>query len=471
MKKKYILLILVIAIMGISYIGNQFVDHGPMKANRIHQHLEQKVSPEDETASISSEDFASHLPVVMINSVGEKISEEFSNCKIDIIDNQKTRNHTFDDPDVTTWARIKWRGNSSKRFDKKQYRISFVEERNSEKEVDYSVMGMRKESDWVLNGPYLDKTLMRNYMMYNISGEIMDWAPNVRYCEMFLDGRYMGLFLMVETVKVSPGRLNLKEVDQKEAQTSYLIERERYGDANVPINNFGTYTGKTVNEIGIEYPTKKKLSGNHIKYIKDDLSSIEKALYSLDYDEWDFGYANYIDVNSFIDYYLINEFCANIDAGSLSTFAYKDIKGKLTMGPVWDFNNSFDNYKHHPLVISDLYINTAPWYAMLMRDEIFVNMVIDRYQELRKTYLSDEYLLNYVDETRAYLGKAIDRNFRVWGYTFGLELLHPMERNPVSFDEAINQLKKVIVERGKFLDENIVILKQFCAESAVKEYN
>lgn len=470
MRKKLLVLAMVVIMAAVGYVGNRLVSTDPLQEKRVHQHLEQKKAQIEETDAIDSENFVTHLPLVLINTVGETLSEAESNCKIDIIDNGN-QNRVSDEPEVTTWARIKWRGNSSIRFDKKQYRITFVEEKGSDKEADYPVMGMRPESDWVLNAPYLDKTLMRNYMMYNLSGEIMDWAPNVRFCEMFLDGEYMGLFLMTETVKVSPSRLNLKEVEKGQAQTSYLISRERYGDHVLPLNNFGTYAAKTINEVGIEYPSKNKMKPRYQKYIKSDLSDIEKALYSLDYDEWDFGYARYLDVQSFVDYYVINEFSANMDAGSLSAFAYKDIRGKLNMGPVWDFNNCFDNYKDLPINLDNLYLESAPWYVMLMRDEIFVDMVIDRYRELRKTYLSDKYLHNYLDETQEYLGKAIERNFKVWGGSFEKGMLRPRSRDLHSYEEAVQQLKNAITEQGKFLDENIEILKQFCAESSVKEYN
>ena len=100
-----------------------------------------------------------------------------------------------------------------------------------------------------------------------------------------------------------------------------------------------------------------------------------------------------------------------------------------------------------------------------------------RYRELRKTYLSEEYLMNYIDESVLYLGEAVNRNFEVWGYTFErenqtspMEFLRPIERNPQSYEEAINQYKTFLKERGNWLDENIDSLLQYSHPSKNKLY-
>lgn len=113
-----------------------------------------------------------------------------------------------------------------------------------------------------------------------------------------------------------------------------------------------------------------------------------------------------------------------------------------------------------------------PWFYMLCKDEHFVNSVIERYRQLRESYLSEDYLFQYIDDTVAFLGPAIDRNFEVWGYTFPeYTPLHPYERNPANYEAAIQQLKDFIHERGEWMDENIEILLQYCHESKVKKFN
>ena len=113
------------------------------------------------------------------------------------------------------------------------------------------------------------------------------------------------------------------------------------------------------------------------------------------------------------------------------------------------------------------------WYFMLIKDEDFTDALIDRYRELRKTYFSEQYLNQYIDDTIDYLGDAVKRNYEVWGYTFEPEhdFLIPAERNPRSYEQAVAQLKEFLNKRILWMDENIDTLRQYSAESKVKKFN
>ena len=203
-----------------------------------------------------------------------------------------------------------------------------------------------------------------------------------------------------------------------------------------------------------------------------EFSAFEKALYSYDYDSEDYGYTQWINTPSFVDYYILNEFVCNYDAGELSTYIYKDISGEYKIC-VWDFNNSCDNYIEVPVNLHDFDIQNRLLYHMLCRDEDFTEAAVRRYKELRKGVLSEEYLMNYIDGTIEYLGPAIERNFDKWGYSFLPEndLLEGEGREICSYDEAVAQLKEFLIERGNWMDRNIDAIREFSAESAVKKYN
>src|SRR5699024_6255354 len=97
-----------------------------------------------------------------------------------------------------------------------------------------------------------------------------------------------------------------------------------------------------------------------------------------------------------------------------------------------------ENYELPTTLPQHFELQNAVWYFMLFKDEEFVERIISRYQQLRETYLSDEYLCDYIDSTIAYLGDAVDRNFQVWGYTFDEYLpLQPAERNPADHKTAV----------------------------------
>lgn len=238
------------------------------------------------------------------------------------------------------------------------------------------------------------------------------------------------------------------------------------------IDTFSVYSKRFPNKVDIVYPGASNLTPEIAESIRQDFSQFEKAIYSFDYDNKKYGYETMIDTQSFVDYFIINELTLNYDAGWLSTFIYKDVDGKYKMC-IWDFNSACDNYQDTYLKPSSLQFQYNVWYVMLMKDEKFVEKIINRYHELRKTYLSEDYLNSYIDETIEYLGDAVQRNFDKWGYTFEEEydLLRPAERNPRNYQEATSLLKNAIKQRGSWLDKNIHTLRQYAAESKVKKYN
>ena len=464
---------------------------------RVHQHLQAKAQQEsgrDTAAECSHGDdvLCTHLPLVVIDISDDEIpgdpvhrsngnvqgkytvaedGESTVRAEMRIMDNEGGNNHVNDEAAVSSLIDIRKRGNSSRHFDKKSYDIKLVtaEGENNPQEI----MGMDSHHRWVLYGPYLDKTLLRNYMAYNIAGEIMDYAPNVRFCELVLDGEYRGLYLMTETITAGDdgSRLNISVNKKNQTFSGYILRLDR-GSSNPlkNIDNFSSYTRRTRQILNIEYPGTSNLDRELAEGIRKDFSRFEKALYSYDFDDRD-GYRKYIDAQSFADYFIINEFSCNYDAGMFSTYIYKEADGKLKMC-VWDFNSAWDNYQEAAVSPYGFQMQNRLWYFMLTKDEDFVDLVIDRYRQLRKTYLSDDYIDNYIDETVEYLGDAIDRNYQVWGYTFGsdCDLLTPKDRNPGNYEEAIKQLKDFVHLRGRFMDENIESLRQYCAESRTKKF-
>lgn len=207
------------------------------------------------------------------------------------------------------------------------------------------MLGMSSHHEWALHGPFMDKSLIRNYMWYNISGEIMDYAPNVRFCEVILNGEYLGLYVMVETITNGEGgRLNMTLPDNDyQTQISYAIRLDR-GSSN-PIKNvdtFTTYAYRNQHVLEIVYPGAGGLSTERVDFITNDFSSFEKSLYSYDYDTEPYAYWNYADMDSFAEYFILNEFICNYEVGARSTYIYKDLKGKFKMC-MWDLNTVCGN--------------------------------------------------------------------------------------------------------------------------------
>ena len=463
--------------------------------NRIHQHLTSRQP--DAGCDCDGTELCTHLPLVVIDTGGEAIpgvpldahydddkeaipvtttstGDSMLSVKISIMDDESRNHHLSDTPDVESSALIRVRGNSSRYFDKKGYLLRFTEEDGTY--ADREVMGMNAHYEWALHGPYLDKSLIRNYMWYNITGEFMDYAPNVRFCEVVINGKYQGLYVMTETITTGEdSRVNISEPVEDTLQTGYILRLDRGSTNDLKnIRNFSYYTyriGRISDlKIDIQYPRAGDLTQELADTIEQDFSDFEKALYSYDYDTHDYGYQTWIDTESFLDYFIINEFTCNYDAGNLSTYVYKDIGGKYGM-VIWDFNSACDNYSHSTIQPHHFEMQETVWYFMLCKDENFIQDIIDRYHWLRERWLSDEYISRYIDETIAYLGPAVKRNFEVWGYTLQDNMIKPEERNPHSHQEAVEQLREFCLERGAWMDEHIDILKQYGHPSKNKKFN
>ncbi len=444
-------------------------------------------------SSHANDIFCTHLPIVSIDTNGVEIpgkpiyDENHSvidytlaqdgtttiKASMNVVDNEKTYNHLTDSSQNMGDVMIRVRGHSSRRFDKANYFIRFVNSDGTNNSQ--SFLKMDAHHEWALHGPFLDKTLIRNYMCYNIAGEIMEYSPNVRFFELVINGEYRGLYLGVETITAGKegARLSLS-VNKKDNTFSGYALRLDWGDTEEEkkLYPFTNYTTRAKTQHELVYPGASNMTPELKEAIKDEFSLFEKSLYSYDYNNEKYGYEKFIDVDSFVDYFLINELTCNYDAGSLSTYIYKDTSGKYKMC-VWDFNSACDAYQEQAMPIDEFRLNSGLWYQMLFMDADFTDRVIERYRELRKTVFSDEYLFGFIDDTIEYLGPAIDRNYEKWGYTFSKknDLMYPTYRNPRSYDESVKQLKDFFKKRLKFMDENIESLRQNSAESKTKKYN
>lgn len=454
--KKIIGMVFGVVFLGLVIIVSTFLQNNLNKEEPIggYQQIE-----EETNTNYSVDANPSKLPIILINSKDQVITKEKTIwSEISVIDSANGNNYQDSEPNFTTAASIKYRGNSSYyNFDKRQFRIKFYKKNGSTKEVDYSLCGMAKDSEWVLYGPFLDRTLIRNHLLYGISRDIMDWAPDSRFCEVFVDGNYEGIYLAVEPVTNGTGRLRLGKFGLLSGQTPYIIKRDRIGTEINILNTYGENRGLTGQELSVQYPASKNLTDTQYQWIEGDVSAFEEALYSDYFDDPDIGYRKYIDVESFVDYYIINEMSMIVDAGLLSTYSSKELGGKLHM-VVWDFNNAFDNYPWEDKDYNCLYVS-GNWYGRLLQDRAFVDQVIKRYCELRQGVLSNTEIEDRINADVIYLSNAAERNFEVWGYTFNQELLsndlEGKSRDPRNYEEAISMLKDTISNRLLYMDNHL----------------
>jgi len=262
--------------------------------------------------------------------------------------------------------------------------------------------------------------------------------------------------------------------------TSYLARLDTF--THTPqrnVNTFATYTYRLEgsNSLEILYPRLSQQSDRVQDYIARSISNVELLLHSTEIIHNPRAYERYLDVDSFVNFYIINEFIANNDLWSGSTYFHKDVRGQLVAGPVWDFNNVTDNF-FLSMPADDFLLADRGWFDRLMMCPRFTDRVIRRWHELRRGALAEDRLIAYMQETEDWLGSAIDRNFEVWGYSFdpsqvstfarrrptyaeAAEGLTIFDMNPSSFEEAQDWARNYMIERGRWMDDYIETLRQF----------
>lgn len=438
---------------------------------RTHQHKEMST---DTSTMLDFSDIDTHLPVITIDTHENKIPGES-------IKEVKGRYEVAEDGESEIRASIQlyegqslpqemsamihYRGNSSRSFRKKSYDLNFIDKNQNKKNV--SILGMEADNNWALHGPYLDRSLLRNYLAMNLTGEIMNYAPNVRYVEVFVNNKYEGLYLLMEKISKSEGRLALTSPENNSDMTSYIVEYDRPYRMDSTLDNFLTYTYKSFPSAAeLKYPKNDEYTIEREQFVSRDLSYITNVIYQYPYAQDNEHYKDLIDVQAFYDYFIINELFRNIDAGHYSTYFYRDLKGKLTP-VVWDFNNSVDNYQELSFSESGYSMTQSIFYERLLKDEDFTNGLIRRYVELRKNKLNEDRINRYIDDTVNFLGNSIERNNTRWQDMYDLSqydtrnYLHRVERNVENHEEAITQLKGYLEKRGEWLDNNIDTLRQY----------
>ncbi len=465
--RRILLCILMITVLcGISIVGNSVVKSENKSKEKkrtaiTKEEMKEWAAPDEDILEYYDlGKFSTTLPVVYMNTKGQQILKKnviWGN--IALLDGNGEEQSVFSVPNSIYRATIKYRGASSySKFDKKQYRIKFNKnKKNSAKKV--SLAGMGANSEWILNGPYLDKTLLRNKLVYDLARELNGWAPDTRFVELFVDGKYQGVYLAVEPVTNGESRLRLSEFGLLSGETAYVVNRDRIDTGDEEIETWGKTEGYTYNALYIRYPSENKITEKQKEYIKNDISEFEQVLYGENFKNKRSGYQEYIDMDNWVDYFIINEFAMNYDAGNLSTYVYKELGGKLQLA-VWDFNNGFDNYQWFRTETDRLYTVENSWFDRLWQDENFREHVCERYGQLRKTTLSDEHIAEKIASYQEELGDAVDRNFKVWGYSFDETLLagttkEGTSRDIGSYEEAVKQLTDTIRERLAYLDKEL----------------
>ena len=300
-----------------------------------------------------------------------------NNCTISVTDSQGNEL-------LRTTTAIRGRGNTTWIYPKKPYALKL--------ESKTEILGMPKHKRWVLLANWMDRTLLRNDIAFEMGRRTMEWAPRGQFVEFFLNEKFLGNYYLCEQIKPDKNRVDIDKIDENtdvdnvsQISGGYLLEFDVYGPED-EVNYF--YTSVKKFPVTIKEPDEEIItSWTHpaYVYIKEYIDQVELTLEE-DKDKlakWN-DIASLIDIQSYIDWWLIHEVTYNIEARHpKSCYMYKKRDGKLYAGPVWDFD--WETFRP---VDNDLRIVSCLWYGYLFSYPEFKREVVSRWAEVRESFVS-----------------------------------------------------------------------------------
>ncbi|MEP7267643.1 MAG: CotH kinase family protein [Saprospiraceae bacterium] len=430
--------------------------------------------------------FISNLPIISITTNGQVIQDNGTklNALMRVIQNSNGMNEVTDSANIYYGIiGIEIRGSSSSGYPQKSYNVETRDSLDANRNV--SLLGLPEENDWALITNYNDKTLMRNTFSYSLYNQLGHYAPRTKYCDVLINDEYQGIYLLSEKIKRDKNRVAISKFDDKATSGNgitggYIFKNDNKDADELSFTSNYSESGFLGNpEVSFiyVYPKSSELTTSHKTYLPSFINSFESVLYGNNFTNPIDGYARYIDVPSFIDYFILGEVSRSVDAYKKSKFFYKDVDskgGKIVSGPPWDFDWAYKNIPEGNNQFNCYYGNTdgsgwaykaylcnhdpkfAGWTARLMQDPNFVNAIKSRYVFLRKNVLSEHGVNLLVDSLKNIVNEAQPRHFGKWDILGKITIGSPeVDAQPTTYAAAINQFKTWVFTRLAWLDRNM----------------
>jgi hypothetical protein len=296
---------------------------------------------------------------------------------------------------------------------------------------------------------YSDKTMLRNALAFELGYlSKLDWTPNYHFAEVVINGKAKGLYQFTE--KVETGDYNRVKIGNE----GFLLEVDQLD--RIDNDDIAFRTEKEL--LFVVKDPDLKWGSIELKEVKSYIINTENVLYSDNFDDPVNGYSKYVDVDSFVDWYIINEISKNNDAIFFSSVYMNYVQGgKLKMGPIWDFDIAFGNINYNNNEkIDGFYVKNAPWIERLFQDKFFVEKVKSRYNYFysNKNTIIDK--SNYYSEQ---LAQARFNNENIWNvlgkYVWPNNVTFNSSWSSSPFKEEQNYLNSWIKDRMDWLNVEI----------------
>lgn len=358
---------------------------------------------------------------------------------------------------------VKGRGNTTWSYDKKGYTLRF--------DTKYSLLGLRESKNYVLLALHADRTLMRYRLGEYLSKAMgLEFTMGSAFVDLWLNGEYQGVYALVEKIEVEPARVNITDYVSPTVpvnEMGYLLEFDKhlYNSTTEADRKKWTVLGNgfydaATNEVffysealgghwlTVRTTNAKNLTANHVTYIALVVETAAKALKSGD---WATA-SKWMDVESFVNWYLIMEYLNNTDTDmESSVYMYIDVGGKLKLGPLWDLDNCAGNHTEtvsttaHPL-----YDSKDGWFSYLFKMPEAKKILRTRWAAMKK---AADGIGKVIDDTAAELKDAAALNFTRWDILGTALAGQPAAvAKADTYDKQVAYLKNYLAERKTALD-------------------
>ena len=336
------------------------------------------------------------LPTVWIETTTHKdidVAGQFYNGKIKMAGNPGTSSNgyiTQANAKIMAVGTIYWyrsRIHEDLQLGKNAYSVLFND--------DISLLDSPAGKTWEFYTNTSEKTMLHNQTAFYLgSMSALEYTPRFYHVNLLMNGRYYGTYLMGEDLEVSEGRVNV-------GSDGFLL------GIGASFSGPAFSTSYLERAVSVIAPSASQ-SESSVDYISNFVTTAENALFSSDFTDASSGWQKYMDIDSFVDWYLINEISKN-ENGAFRNNCMMNLTrgGKLKMGPLWDFEKAFSvDSSPNGFVIKDV-----NWYARLFKDPAFVAKVKERYDFF---YSHKNDIITEISNTAEYLKYAIQEDNNKW---------------------------------------------------------
>jgi len=342
---------------------------------------------------------------------------------------------------------IRGRGNTTWYWPKKPYAIKLGSKAR--------IMGMPKHKRWVLLANFMDRTMLRNRIAYKAAQQTsLAWTPRNEIVELVFNGKHLGNYMFIEQIKEDENRVNVSK------DGGYILELDFHFDNPAHVQWLSPYgnTAQFGNNIpfAVKFPEDDEVTTEQMDWIKNYIDQAGNAIYGTAYLDPENGYKKYIDMTSFVDYWLIYELCVNHElANPGSVYMYKDKDTKLFAGPCWDFDWGTFSYNASPQARGKLFMTEAIWYKQFFKDPAFRALAKERWNAVKSRMME---LPAFLDSEAGKLTLSARYNFSMWNPADDRSMNNGNIINGdenLSYEDAVQRMRTILVERLSTLDTEI----------------